>query len=76
MGDDRGFTAFRFILEALVAIALVGTFFIYGYPGNAIYSNPGNTAHGNSGNASYSNPGNVRGPTREPAEIAKLAPAR
>jgi hypothetical protein len=60
MGDERGFTAFRFILEALVAIALVGTFFIYGYPGNAIYSNPGN----------------VRGPAPEPAEIAKFAPAR
>lgn len=60
MDDKRGFTAFRFILEALVAIALVGTFFVYGYPGNAIYSNPGN----------------ARGPAPEPAEIAKLGAAR
>jgi hypothetical protein len=60
MGDDRDVTAFRYILEALVAVVLVGTFFIYGYSGNALYSNPGN-AHG---------------PAPEPAGIAKLGAAR
>ena len=60
MRNDRDVTAFRFIFEALVAIALVGTFFVYGYSGNAIYSNPGNP----------------QGPAPEPAAIAKLGAAR
>ena len=35
MGDDRGYSPLGMILEALVAIALVGTFVIYGNPGNS-----------------------------------------
>jgi hypothetical protein len=60
MGDDRDVPALRIILEALVAIALVGTFFIYGYSGNALYSKPGHP----------------QGPAPEPAEMAKLGTAR
>ena len=66
MDDDHGFPALRFILEAFVAIALVGTFFVYGYPGDAIYTHPGMAIAGDHGNAG--------GPAQEPAEVAKLAP--
>ena len=64
MSDNRDATAFRIILEALVAVALVGTFFVYGYSGNTIYSKP----------AIASGPATI--PAAEPAELAKLAPAR
>jgi hypothetical protein len=60
MCADRDVTAFRFILEALVAIALVGTFFVYGYSRNAFYRNPSN----------------AQGSATVPAEIAKLGTAR
>jgi hypothetical protein len=52
MGDHRGSAAFGYILEALIVIGLVGTFFVYG------------------------NSATVHGPASEPAEIAKLTPAR
>ncbi len=60
MRGNRDANGFRFIPKALVVISLVGTFFIYGYTGNAIYSN--------------SRP--AEGLVPEPVEIAKLGTAR
>jgi hypothetical protein len=34
MGDDHGNSPLGWLLEALVAIVLIGTFAVYGNPGN------------------------------------------
>ena len=36
MGDDRGSPSFHYVLEAIVAVAIVGTFIVYGFSGRAL----------------------------------------
>jgi len=35
MGDDRGYAALGKLLEAIVVMALIGTFVVYGNPGQS-----------------------------------------
>ena len=44
MGDHQDRPVLALLLEALVATALIGTFFIYGYPNTSTVTVPGEVA--------------------------------
>lgn len=44
MGDHQDRPVLALLLEALVATALIGTFFVYGYPNTGTATGPGEVA--------------------------------
>ena len=44
MGDHQDRPVLALLLEALVATALIGTFFVYGYPNTSTVTVPGEVA--------------------------------